>query len=133
MPFLLPNIINAAQYPEWLNFTDSGQDLSVTETLSLSLILFQQLEYWIESAWHNPCDLQPVANGAVRVILTCHKRTPDVVTLVFALAEFLVMVLSWGGKEVTYDFGVGTSYTHEDAQGTFDIRMTSGHESTSTG
>ena len=33
----------------------------------------------------------------------------------------MMAILSWGGKVVKYDFGLGTNYTHQAAVGTFEV------------
>ncbi len=122
MPYLLPNVIDSTDRPEWLNFTHAGRDLTAQETLDLALIVFQQLTSWVSTPWANPCDMQPVnGDAAIRLALTCHQPMPSVLTLIIALKELMLLILSWGGKEVKYDFGVGTNYTHGAALGTFEI------------
>ena len=122
MPYLLPNVIDNSDRPEWLNFTQAGRDLTAEETLDLALIVFQQLTQWVSTAWADPCEMQPVnGDAAIRLALTCHRPTPSVLTLIIALKELMLLILSWGGKVVQYDFGVGTNYTHGAAVGTFEI------------
>ena len=125
MPFLLPSITDTAKFPEWLNFTAAGRDFNDQETLTLSLVLFEQLQSWVATAWHDPCETDNGLSGygVIRLSLDCHRTTPSVLTVVMALAQYMVLALSWGGKEVTFDFGVGTNYTHEASEGTFKIFM----------
>ena len=33
----------------------------------------------------------------------------------------MLLILTWGGKTVKCDFGVGKNYTHQAAVGTFEI------------
>ena len=123
LPYLLPNVIESKSRPEWLNFTEAGRDLTSQETLDLALIIFQQLTNWISTAWANPCEIEPPGNGdaAIRLALTCHQPTPSVLTLIIALKELMLAILTWGGKVVKYDFGLGTNYTHQAAVGTFEV------------
>ena len=123
MPYLLPNVIDSTDRPEWLNLTMAGRDLTAPETLDLALIIFQQLTSWVTTAWANPCEMLPPGNGdsAVRLALTCHQPTPSVLTLIIALKELMLLILTWGGKMVKCDFGVGKNYTHQAAVGTFEI------------
>lgn len=67
--------------------------------------------------------MPPPANGdaAIRLALTCHQPTPSVLTLIIALKELMMAILSWGGKVVKYDFGLGTNYSHQAAVGTFEV------------
>ena len=125
MPFLLPSIMETAKYPEWLNFTAAGRDFNDQETLTLSLVLFEQMQVWVTSAWYDPCQDHSRLNGfgVINVKLYCHKTTPSVLTVVMALAQYMILVLTWGGKELTFDFGVGTDYSHEASEGTFKIFM----------
>ena len=48
------------------------------------------------------------------------------------LAEFLALVTTYGGREVEFDFGIGTRYSHDAAEGTFRYALV-GSGSTAAG
>ena len=120
--------MDTTKVPEWVNFTTGGRDFTEQETRTLSLIIFEQLQSWLFHAWSDPCEEENglAGYGVIRVKLECHKTTPSVLTVVIAVAQYLVLVLSWGGKEVTFDFGVGRNYSHAASEGTFTVSMDQG-------
>ena len=48
------------------------------------------------------------------------------------LADFLALVTTYGGREVEFDFGSGTRYSHDPAKGTFRYALV-GSESAAAG
>ncbi|KAL2045387.1 hypothetical protein ABVK25_012153 [Lepraria finkii] len=138
LPYLIPNITTSA-FPAWLNITSYGLKFSPLQSLYLVTLISTTITRWAYDPFRNPCpesgrnDNETSLDAYVREYLTCNEHEkPSLPVLVVVLAEFLALVTTYGGREVEFDFGIGTRYSHDAAEGTFRYALV-GSGSTAAG